>query len=151
MIKITIEINEIKNRKPMEKMNQTDNQFSGENNKIILIKKKRENKQITNIIMKRGLSLYSTDIQRILRNIKNNQRQKFNYIHEIKQLLENHEIQFIQDKTDNLYYHKFIKIIQLVIMPSIKKNLKYQMVSLINFTKYLQKSQHQFHKCVPGN
>lgn len=71
MIKITIEINEIKNRKPIEEMNQTDNEFSGENNKMILIKKKRENKQITNIIMKRGLSLYSADIQRILRNIKN--------------------------------------------------------------------------------
>lgn len=71
MIKITIEINEIKNRKPIEEMNQTDNELSGENNKMILIKKKRENKQITNIIMKRGLSLYSADIQRILRNIKN--------------------------------------------------------------------------------
>lgn len=42
MIKITTEINEIYNRKPMEKMNPTDNWFSGESNKMILIKNKKK-------------------------------------------------------------------------------------------------------------
>lgn len=74
--------------------------------------------------MKRGLSLCSAAIQRILRNVTNNQRKKFNYTQEIKQLFENHKIQLIQDKIDHLNDLKFTKMIQLVIMPSIRQKKK---------------------------
>lgn len=57
IIDIGTEINKIKNRKSMEKVNQTESWFFEKSNKIDTDGENWENKQITNIRMKKGLSL----------------------------------------------------------------------------------------------
>lgn len=51
------EINEIKNRKSMEKLNQTESWFFEKSKKIDTDEEKRENEQIISIKNERGVSL----------------------------------------------------------------------------------------------
>lgn len=94
IIDIRTEINKIKNRKSMEKVNQTESWFFEKSNKIDTDGENWENKQITNIRMKKGLSLQT---MQTLKGYKTTTKRKLTT--QLKSFFENYKLlQLIQDE-----------------------------------------------------
>ena len=106
--------------------------------------------KITNIKDERGaITTYLTDIKMIKEYKEQFYDHKFKNLDEMKQFFKRCKLlKFTQGEIDNLNSPISIKEIKLLLknfQKLRKKKYQTQMVSLVNLSKYLRKSQYQFY------
>ena len=147
IIKIRAEINKIEKSKTIERINESRNFFFKKTNKTDkhlarLIKKKKESIHINRIRNQKGnITTDSTEIQKITREYY--EKLYANKLDNLDKMdfLEKYNLpRLTQEETENLKRPITSKEIELVTKNYLRTKHLYQMASLLNFIKHLEKN-----------